>query len=225
MNSRPSDNKGFTLVELMIASVVFSLVLLVLTAGIIEIGRVYYKGVVSARTQETVRSVIDDIGRAVQFAGGNVIQTGSMPNNVNVRGFCVNNRRYSYVPSVQLSTAGQRKFVADRVAGGCDSSTRPMSQGQMNNAATNPGQELLGNGMRIVALGLTQNASDPSLYDITVRIAYGDDSVLCSPSAGDCGSLGNSTNLTNTDLQCKNNRSSSQFCFVSEIKTTVTKRI
>jgi prepilin-type N-terminal cleavage/methylation domain-containing protein len=225
MIKRRSDRRGFTLIELMIATLVFSMVLLVLTAGIMEIGRVYYKGVASTRTQEVARSIADDIGRSVQFAGGTVIQTGSMPNNVNVRGFCVNNRRYSYIPSVQLSTAGQRKFVADTVASGCGSGTTPLSQGQMNNAAAFPGQELLGNGMRIVALQLTQSPADPSLYDLTIRVAFGDDGVLCSPSAGDCGATTTSTNLSNTDLQCKSSRLSSQFCAMTEIKTTVTKRI
>ena len=52
-----SGQKGFTVLELMIATTVFSVMLLLTTTGMIQIGKVYYKGLVTAKTQDTVRSI------------------------------------------------------------------------------------------------------------------------------------------------------------------------
>ncbi|MEI7632499.1 MAG: prepilin-type N-terminal cleavage/methylation domain-containing protein [bacterium] len=64
--------KGFTIVELMVATSVFSAILLISLAGLIQIGRMYQKGVTSSQTQETSRGVMDEITQAIQFNGGNV---------------------------------------------------------------------------------------------------------------------------------------------------------
>ena len=64
--------KGFTIVELMVATSVFSAILLISLAGLIQIGRMYQKGVTSSQTQETARGVMDEITQAIQFNGGNV---------------------------------------------------------------------------------------------------------------------------------------------------------
>lgn len=59
--------QGFTLVELMIATALFSSILLLITFGLLSIGQNYYKGKNSARTQDVARRVIDEISQAIQF--------------------------------------------------------------------------------------------------------------------------------------------------------------
>ena len=61
-------NKGFTIVELLIATAVFSFILLVVTTGIIRLGNMYYKGVISSRTQESIRNIVSETSSAIQFA-------------------------------------------------------------------------------------------------------------------------------------------------------------
>lgn len=62
-----SNEKGFTLLELMIATTIFSVILLLLTFGLLNIGKNYFKGKNSARTQEVARRVMDDISQAIRY--------------------------------------------------------------------------------------------------------------------------------------------------------------
>lgn len=59
------NTAGFTIVELMIATVVFSVILILITTGIIQIGKAYYKGIIGSRTQETARKITDEVGRSI----------------------------------------------------------------------------------------------------------------------------------------------------------------
>ena len=62
------DNKGFTIIELLIATVIFSVILLVITGAIIQFGRIYYRGVVQSKTQERSRAIIDSVAKDLQFS-------------------------------------------------------------------------------------------------------------------------------------------------------------
>lgn len=61
--SRPA---GFTLVELIIAMAIFSLLLLLITSGIVQIMRIYQSGVASRRTQAAARLTMETITRDVR---------------------------------------------------------------------------------------------------------------------------------------------------------------
>ena len=77
-----TSQKGFTIVELLISSLVFSLVLLTVTIGVIQITRVYYKGITESTAQNAARDALDTISQAIQFNGGEVSKTNpSAPGN------------------------------------------------------------------------------------------------------------------------------------------------
>jgi prepilin-type N-terminal cleavage/methylation domain-containing protein len=61
---------GFTVVELLIATVVFTMVLLVITSGVTHFTHAYYKGVHQSSTQTTSRNVINTIAQNIQYGGG-----------------------------------------------------------------------------------------------------------------------------------------------------------
>jgi prepilin-type N-terminal cleavage/methylation domain-containing protein len=65
------DNKGFTIIELLISTVIFSVILLVITGAIIQFGRIYYRGVVQSKTQERSRAIIDSVAKDLQFSKPN----------------------------------------------------------------------------------------------------------------------------------------------------------
>ena len=67
MSQKRAEQNGFTIIELLIATTVFSLILLISVAGILQISRMYYRGVTQSRTQETARSIIDEVGEAIRF--------------------------------------------------------------------------------------------------------------------------------------------------------------
>jgi prepilin-type N-terminal cleavage/methylation domain-containing protein len=73
-----TNSKGFTIIELLIATVIFSVILLVITGAIVQFGRIYYKGVVQSRTQERTRAITDSVVRNIQFSEeGSPTQVGS----------------------------------------------------------------------------------------------------------------------------------------------------
>lgn len=215
-------SNGFTIVELMIATVVFSVVLLIITAGLLTIGRSYYKGVSSVQAQEAANTIAQGIGQDIQFSGGAVVSRSGTYDM-----WCVGSRRYTYAPAKAQGATGSplNVVVADNISGSCSGSTpipdlnRALSDGQYTNA-----QSLLGPKMRIAKFTVTPSAANT--YAISIRVLYGDDDLICSPSvAGDCGSNTVSPNLGNNDLICKSIRSGTQFCAASEINTTVVKRV
>ena len=87
---RTKNNQGFTILELLIATTVFSVILLVVTTGIIRIGNIYYKGITASKTQESIRNISSELSSSIQFANG--IKVPGSSANI----FCLGNTRYTY---------------------------------------------------------------------------------------------------------------------------------
>jgi Tfp pilus assembly protein PilW len=200
-----SNETGFTIVELMVSTMVFGVVLLVVTTAILQITRIYYKGITQANTQSTARSVIDMVSQGIQFNGGNVTET---PGSFNT--FCVGSQQYSFVLGKQLvdtapsSAQTYHALVVDDEPG-CTSST---AASPMNTAATT-GRELLQPKMRLSKMSV-QNVGT-NLYKVTIKVVSGDDDLLDDPGS--------------ETARCKNLSAGTQFCAVSELTTVVTKRV
>jgi len=71
-NKTSSREDGFTIIELMLSTVVFSIVLLMCMAGILQITRLYYRGVTQSSTQEVARTITNEISEAVQFSNSKI---------------------------------------------------------------------------------------------------------------------------------------------------------
>lgn len=199
-----SNTRGFTIVELLIATLVFSVILLTVTVGIIQITRVYYKGINEANTQDTARGVMDTISQAIQFSGSTVSPTVASAPGASTS-FCVGNQQFSYKLGYQLvenspGTNQTTKALWQSTASGCTG----------NPAAAASGIELLSPKMRLANLTVTQVNGDPNIWKVSVRVVYGDDDLLNNP--------------TGTNASCKGDKGQ-QFCSVSELTTTVVKRV
>ena len=219
------NTKGFTIIELLIATVVFSLVLLVVSAGIVQVGRSYYKGLAESRTLDATRGMVDDIAQAIQFSGGEVINSTAG----DVKGFCIGNTLYAARPG-QVALGTQHATSKRQLTSACGS-TGTNVQPAFFNAGLGD-KDMLGERMRVVNVDITRPS--PSLYTITLRVAYGDNDTLCKSSLaasaqGGCNATAttfpNQLSYVGQDVQCKNSRSTSQFCAVTEITTTVQKRL
>ena len=212
--SRHKRQQGFTILELLVATAVFSMVLLVITAGILQVTRVYYKGVTESNTQNIARSVIDVISQSIQFGGGDVIPTTAGTATPSApRAFCVGNKRYTYALGWQVvdsntpnATQNQshHALVLDDEAGCSASAPNDIDQAAID------GRELLGPNMRLSKL--TVESAGPNLYKVVVRVVYGDNDLLKSPPTSD-------------STTCINERSGTQFCAISELSTVVAKRV
>lgn len=199
------NKRGFTIIELMIATVVFSLVVLVITVAVMQFSRQYYRGVVASSTQGTARSIIDDVTRSIQFNKEGIyeLREGSV-----IKGYCVGGvKRYSFEP-FQQALGNRHSLVTDTVNAGCSTSTPPLDISAINAPLSTPNaREMVGERMRIAKFNIT---SSGGLYVVTVKVVYGDNDLL--------------TSTTNADMQCKTG-AGSQFCAVSELTTTVKKRV
>lgn len=210
--TRPSlkhNKRGFTVMELMIATMVFGVVLLVVTSAILQFTRVYYKGITETNVQDTTRSIVDTISQGIQFNGGNVTTTVASPTPGISYAFCVGNLQYSYTTGYMLaeSPTGAQTYhalVANNVAG-CTSSSPP----QNVRSAGATGRELLAPNMRIAKLQVTSVSTN--VYKVSVRVVYGDDGILTNPNAANSNCIGQ--------------RQGTQFCASSDITTTVVKRV
>lgn len=205
-------DRGFTVIELMVATAVFAVVLVVVTAGILQVSRLYYKGVNEANTQNVVRNITDTISQAIQFGGGQVVPTTSgaaTPSSPKV--FCIGNQRFTYDLGWQVvdnsPNASRHQayhgLVQDNFSGCSSTSTQAL------NSQSVLGRELLSPNMRLSKLNVTDLGSN--LYRVEVRVIYGDDDLLKNPNDP----------LTT----CINETAGTQFCTISELNTVVTKRV
>ena len=201
-------NGGFTLIELMIASTVFAIVLLLISSGIIQIGNRYYKTTLQSRTQTAARNIVDEISRGMQFSG---ITPSNVPSSTpgdmsGQQGFCVNNIQYNFLYQTTTTSSGpnNRTFVASPQVGSCNNNAPSSAPANARN--------LLAPGMRLQKFEFN--------FDTTNRIAEIRLRVLTTPESGFDDVI---TSLTDPNATCTG--SSSHLCAVSELSTVVQKRV
>lgn len=201
-----NNSAGFTIVELMIATVIFSFVLLVASSGIIAIGKIYYKGITSSKTQEVTRSIMEEISRARQFSTGNF---GSGTTGT-VSAYCFGEDRYSFQTNVKVDTdTGTRALVHDI------RTNLNLCNPDIN---TPTGEELLGNNMRLLEFAVAPITGSSNKTNISVKVAYGDNDLLSNHDNN-----GNPNGIASEDALCKGG-AGGNFCATAELETVVVKR-
>ncbi|MDB5160777.1 MAG: hypothetical protein JWO96_157 [Candidatus Saccharibacteria bacterium] len=213
---------GFTLVEVSIASTIFSVVLLVALTSFFTIGRLFYKGVSITQTQEAASQVLQDINGNFQAAGN--VSPAQSGNGYNY--YCIGNSRYTYnvnhmvniddVNHASPASGGTFGILKDTLPGSSacavpcndDPSAGTCAAGtvKLNNPV-----ELLGHKMRVEKFDVTSSASSSNLYNISLVIAYGDDSVLTYST----------TPPDYSGVSCVSDPRAQQFCSISRIDTAV----
>lgn len=197
------QNRGFTIVELMISTAIFSMVLLLCSYAIVHIGRMYYKGVLTGRTQDTSRRAIEDISRSIQFGAGSNADPSSFVRFASAGGinaYCIGSIRYNFNTGQSLGTAGGQSphiLWKDRMN---DDVCAPVAfSGGM--------EELLGENMRLPFFSISQVNN---LWSVSIRVAYGDNVDLFVDASYN---------------ECKGSSAGGQFCAISALNTSVVKRL
>jgi len=222
------SQRGFTIVELMMATLVFSVIMLVAAGAVVRFTSNFQRAVAATNTQNAARSVIDSISQTIQFNGGD------KPTKLTAggkTGWCVGYTRYSYVKGKQLTdvdnaTSTRYALMQDSTGTGCYGEAQTLSGG------TPAGQELLGEHMRVIKFDINENDAATGVWDVTIKVVYGEDEVLCSPSVPNSCDTSMPSEIflkdyqitSLDDLQCKGGKGT-QFCAVSEIKTTIQRRV
>lgn len=238
MISLKHQQKGFTILELLIATMVFSTIFLGATAALIQLGKLYYKGVVTDKTQETTRAIADQVNQQLQFSNETLTSTSALYDvtngpdtpsggKLNVTTFCIGNTRYSFRPNVQVNSGiptgtfdltnmrAQHGIWRDTVNGGCyapDISLKdPTTTSGTGAGVPGSGIELLAQSMRVSKFTITCGADH--ICGMNLSLLYGDNDLLTpTPSATQvpthCGSI-----------------IGDQWCAASQLNTNVVRRV
>lgn len=231
---------GFTIVELMIATAVLSTILLLVTVLMVNIGRLYYKGINQARVQSNVRTVADEVAQQLRL-GDSVTESPASGPGLGAHGeraICVGSKRYTYVIGVQIgtpapgSTAPTYQHVLWRDNNPTPGSCSVIGASAVNlTSSTQPSPTSL-NGAELVAPRsrlINFSVSGASPYAVNVGMAYGDNDLLCSPSvSGSCASNAPAmtalAQFTTGNLLCKGGQGG-QFCATAQLNTSVIRRL
>lgn len=229
MKKITNRQRGFTIIELMIATTIFSLILMICLAGIMQITKMYYRSITQNRTREVARVIIDEISEAVRYSNQN-IQIGTTVTGPQVEGdpetnavgyFCVGPRRYTYAIDRQVkknadgSNPKQIKHAlwVDSLAG-CSASSVDLTI----DTPTADGKDLLPENMRLYNLSVSVKNETEKIYEISVGVAYGDEDLLSIKTP-------DPPTDPPTDLTCENSFVGTEFCATTKFLVTVQKRL
>ena len=217
-------------------------------AALVQIGRLYYKGITNSRTQDKTRAVIAEVSQAIQFSGQElsqdpmliartspeipIVEANLGDDAADVSSFyCVGPRRYTFAldrklainPDTNVDLSARRKEIrhvlwVDEPDGGCTqgASVSPADLSRedpcqdiepSNRDNCSNGREVLSEDMRLTKFEITQ---DGAIYNISIGIAYGDDDLL---------------SVVDNRYVCEGNKVGLEFCAISELSTSVLKRI
>jgi prepilin-type N-terminal cleavage/methylation domain-containing protein len=218
---------GFTIIELMIATMVFAVILLGATTALFQLEKMYYRGIITARAQTTSRTVMASISQQLQFSQ-NVFtrapKVTSYADKLEVQGFCIGTTRYSYVINGQVEEGAGYEAANHQIAHGLWRDTIsptaacvPLDLTRANPEQTpayqaspgSAGSELLQQNMRLGVLDVNC-PDDGSLCKIDLNIIYGDDDLLAPDAVNPVG--------------CRSTFGD-QWCATSHLSTHVFKRL
>lgn len=170
---RKKRQDGFTIVELMIATAVFATVLMLASFGLLQVARTYYKGVTITRTQETARTIMEQVADMIRF--GAVGEVDMFP-PATPSGF----------GCIQIGSQAFRYRIGTYRAE--ESTTGPFFA-RVSNCSASGGREFIGVRMRLSHFSVTPvGPRDSNTYRIQVRVISGDNDLLdgdqCRADAG-----------------------------------------
>lgn len=217
---KTAKNKaGFTIVELLIASAVFSVVLIGALAGFMQIGRLFYKGTSISTTQETAKQILNDVSDSIQTAAN--VSAAQIDDTFDY--YCVGNVRYTYEIGRAVDTSATDSFTrndryglirdnlptSSACAPPCPQAPAVCKDGQT--PWTSP-VELLGDNMRLQEFKIQPVPSiSIDYFNVSLVVAYGDDDLLELEVASDPATI------RCIGVSAKNE----QFCAVAKYSTSL----
>lgn len=243
---------GFTIVELMIATMVFSVIILISSAVVVRFTSNFQRSLVQNTTQNSARSVLDNVSQTLQVASAGSLKSltpvgATSEDDRASEAYCIDGMRYSYILGRMVAEGrhglvhevGLGSACASTAAGG-GATARDLFSGAIS------GKELLSPNMRLASFDVKELPGG-MLYAIKIKVAYGEADLFCVSGDNSGGAKNcNSTNALEDDstgvlldpsgtakplskeelsrLQCKGHKGS-QYCGVSELSTTIQRRL
>ena len=224
------SSDGFTIIELMIAITILSVLLLMSSVVLTGVGNLFYKGVNMSNVQDVNRNIIADVTSSIQFSGS-VLNNGagiSSPVVGNYNGnvidaYCFGTTRYSFVAGSQAFNNWPHVLWKDSMQSNSTCYPLDIQQptptcGAVAQSVCSPSQsggtELAGNNMHLASFQITYYNNQ--LYGISVGLASGYRDMFVSNANGPV--------VNNGSFTC-NSGSGQQYCATSFLSTLATERL
>lgn len=198
---------GFTIIELLLATAIFSAVIVVALASFLGVSRLFYKGVTTTQTQQTARHILDVVSSDIQSASTPV----QVKSTTDGRSYtCIGSARYIYKLNNPVNLGDHNdteKFglLRDSLPGN-SSCLNPYVDDGGGVLPPSNAVELLGNGMILSSLEISPFGNSTT-YTLKIKLATGDD------------------DLSTPEATCDSNLAASQNCAITELSTTVSEGI
>ncbi len=200
--SLKGNNNAFTIVELLIATTVSSVIILGASMMIIQITRMYYKSIIMSNTQTSARDLMESITRPIQYEGAAITGPSSLGGGKHK--LCIGNVRFTYHINKQQGVNGGINHAAWKDKKPCTDSDI-----DLDTPITN-GQDVLSKNMRLLSLVVEPVTGATGLYRVEAKVAYGDSDLFDDPDA---------------PTACKGNIAGGQWCSIVSYKTMIFKRL
>lgn len=218
------NQQGFTVLELIIATVIFSVIMLLSSGAMIKLSQQFQKGFTQSQTQETARNMGEAIARNIQYSSMPPRQLWPKPANPDAleQVWCIADKRYIFIRGKQLGPdpKTQTPSVAVRLNEGCGGIIGSPA-GYKPKAGD---EELAGQDMRLADFRIEQGFND-RIWSVRLRLVKGDDDLVCSPGTpGDCGASASTGAPAKPDLLCDAVKGS-PYCGTSDYSMIVVRRL
>ncbi len=229
-NHQKIKKNGFTIVELMIATAVFSLALLVLAVSLLTINHQYFKGISQGNVQTASGNILNNVTSAVEFSNGNYL---SSYDSSNYQGyFCVGHTEFLYqLYKIDSNTTVNPLTEINNCIG---QTSNPLKACSISNCQYSG---LLGNNMQLLNFQITSIDSSLHLFKINLDIAFASkDQLFCSLSSTtstsqlNCRPFKTSSALIHYVVSNPNNKifcvpnNPIEFCSIQRLSTVVSSR-
>jgi len=232
MKSNKIDNDhGFTIIELMIAIAILSIILILCTVVLIGISNYYTKGVNISNVQNDNRNIVNQLTSDIKFSGTSMVVPNNNPvsyGSTKVYAFCFGDIRYSYV--LGFSSGALHTLWRDQMPG--EGSCYPLNLTKASPScygapssgclSGSNGSDLLPTDMHLADFSVSPATTDGNLYSITVAIALGSTSSYFVPSTAP--GPGQGLEISNYNFVCKSTIGQ-QFCATSTLTAMADRRL
>lgn len=203
-------NKGFTIVEVLIASLVFSALLLLCMEGIVRIAKVYVKNSSINQANEFSKSFSGDITQQIKYGAEPKFTPG------NPSFLCVSDSGYKIEFNKSQEDSAQNPVVKIEDVG-C---TLYNNSSNYSVGAYNP-VNIAPNNIRILKFNLTNTGLTNPVWVVNMRVAIGAKDLLVDSSNKPLTDPSSDP----TEALCKPGIAGSEFCAVIGISTAATRRM
>ncbi len=206
------NNKGFTIIELMIATAVFAVIMIITTTAILGISKTYIQGLVESQNQNTTRRIVSQISQDIQY---------NSPASINLTGllfldhnrpngwFCIG--QDVYVVQIDHEITNSNDYALIRYSSSsCPTSQPKISANLTPNTTYNKGsvEELLTIDQQLSQFDITSSRN--GYFTISATVAYGND-FMHNPKPSPHGLI----------YQCNTSSFSLNFCSITSLTNSV----